>query len=384
MNVALSDLNYVFDDHYIASNQALQSAANIWLQSPALGIDTEFIRVDTFHPRPALIQISDGKECWLVDVPAIDNFSPLLDIISNSAIIKIVHAAGEDLEVFQNLLGTLPQPLFDTQIAAAFCGHGPSIGYSRLVQSVLEIELSKDQCRSDWLARPLTGEQQHYACLDVLYLPVLYQHLSAGLQRLQRANWVDEENQRQVSRYLEQREANYSMEKINNAWRLNETERKRLWNLILGRDALARAHNKPRNHIAKDFALFDMARRPPRHIAELGNLEGLRSSGIRQFGQQLIQLAQDVPDDLVCPPLNDPLGKNETEHMKKLRGVGEAIATHHDLPLELLVRKTEIEHLVRQYFLHKNPAGIIMPERFNGWRQPVIGQPLHDEILSWN
>lgn len=372
------------DRYYIASDSGLKDASIIWQQSSALGIDTEFIRVDTFHPRPALIQVSNGRQCWLVDVLTINNFSPLADVMSAPGITKIVHAAGEDLEVFQHLLGTLPQPLFDTQIAAAFCGHGPSIGYSRLVQAVLDIELSKDQCRSDWLARPLTDEQQHYACLDVLYLPVLFEHLGAELQRLQRTHWAQEENLRQISRHLEQRDANYNMERINNAWRLNETERKRLWNLILGRDALAREHDKPRNHIAKDFALFEMARRPPKHITELSNMEGLRSSGIRQFGHQLIQLAQDVPERLVYPALNDPLGKAETEHVKKLRAVAETIAASHVLPLEILARKTEMEYLVRQYFLHKNPAGIIMPERFAGWRQPVIGKPLHDEILSWN
>jgi ribonuclease D len=372
------------DRYYVASDSGLEQAAAIWQQSPTLGIDTEFIRVDTFHPRPALIQVSNGQQCWLIDVLDISDFSPLSDIITAPHIMKIVHAAGEDLEVFDRLLGTLPTPLFDTQIGAAFCGHGASIGYSRLVQAVLDIELSKEQCRSDWLARPLTEEQQHYASLDVLYLPTLYTHLQAELTRQQRTGWAEEENLRQLTRYREQRDASYNMERINNAWRLGHTEKKRLWHLVLGRDALAREHNKPRNHIAKDFALFEMARRPPGHITELSNIEGLRSSGIRQFGQHLIELARDVPQDLVCPALADPLGKTETEHLKKLRAVTEHIANSHQLPPELLARKTELEQLVRQYFLQRHATGIIMPERFKGWRQPVIGQPLHDEITTWN
>jgi ribonuclease D len=371
------------DRYYVASDSGLKEAAAVWQKSSALGIDTEFIRVDTFHPRPALIQVSNGQQCWLVDVLDISDFTPLIEVITAPHIIKIVHAAGEDLDVFDRLLGTLPAPLFDTQIGAAFCGHGASIGYGRLVQAVLDIELSKDQCRSDWLARPLTDEQQHYASLDVLYLPALFEHLQLELHRQQRTDWAQEENLRQIARYREQRGASYNMERINNAWRLDETERKRLWNLVLGRDALAREHNKSRNHIAKDFALFEMARRPPRHITELANMEGLRSSGIRQFGNHLIQLAQDVPHDLVYPPLADPLSKMENEHLKKLRAVNEQVATAHGLPPELLVRKQEMEQLVRQYFLQPNAAGIIMPERFSGWRQPVIGQPLHDEMIAW-
>lgn len=379
------------DRHYIVSDGGLQEAAAVWQRCPALGIDTEFIRVDTFHPIPALVQVSDGQQCWLIDVLEIKNFSPLLAIITAPHITKIVHAAGEDIDVFDKLLGALPSPLFDTQIAAAFCGHGASIGYSRLVQAVLGIELSKDQCRSDWLARPLTGEQLHYACLDVLYLPALYQHLQAELHRLQRTEWAQEENLRQISRYNEQRDANYNMERINNAWRLGDTERKRLWHLVLGRDALAREYNKSRNHIAKDFVLFDMARRPPRHITELSGIDGLRSSSIRQFGNQLIKLAQDVPPDLVYPPLADPLSKHENEHLKKLRAVTEQIANACHLPQELLIRKMEMEQLVREHFSQSTITGgtdhkktITLPERFNGWRKAVIGKALHDEINSWN
>ena len=372
------------DRHYVFSDSGLKSAATIWQQSSALGIDTEFIRVDTFHPRPALIQVSNGLECWLIDILEINDLSPLHEIITAPHIIKIVHAAGEDMEVFDRLLGVLPEPLFDTQIGAAFCSHGASIGYSKLVQAILEIEISKDQCRSDWLARPLTDEQQHYACLDVLYLPALFTHLNNELHRLQRTDWAAEENLRQIARYRDQRDASYNMERVTNAWRLDEIERKRLWNLVLGRDALAREYNKPRNHIAKDFALFEMAQRPPKHIAELSNMEGLRSSGIRQFGNSLIQLAQNVPQDLVYPLLAEPLSKLENEHLKRLRAVTEQVATSHHVPPEILARKIELEQLVRQYFLQRDAGKIIMPGRFSGWRHAVITKALQDEIASWN
>lgn len=371
------------DRYYIASDSGLQQAAELWYQSDVLGIDTEFIRTDTFHPIPALIQVSDGQQCWLVDVLSINDFSPLTRVIIAPHITKVFHAAGEDLEVFDRLLGHLPQPLFDTQTGAAFCGYGASIGYSRLVQAVLNVELSKDQCRSDWLARPLSDEQQLYASLDVLYLPTLYNHLQERLQQHQRTAWAHEENLRQITRYCDQREASYNIERINNAWRLDEVEKNRLWHLVLGRDALARKHNKPRNHIAKDFALLEIARRPPSHVAELSGIEGIRSSSIRQFGQHLIKLAQEIPSGIVCPPLPEPLGRQETEHMKQLRAVAEHISAALDLPAELLVKKSELEELVRQYFSAEKPTAIQMPERFNGWRNPVIGNPLQEKITGW-
>lgn len=367
--------------YYIANNDELAQAANSWRDTMVLGIDSEFIRVDTFYPIPALLQISDGTQCWLIDVLTISDFSPLIEILTAPHIVKVIHAASEDLEVFDRLLGILPTPLFDTQIAAALCGHGASTGYSRLVQTLLNIELSKDQCRSDWLARPLTDEQQHYACLDVLYLPHIYQDLQQTLEHLQRTPWMEEENTRQLERGREQSHTNYSLEKINNAWRLNDAERKRLWHLVLGRDALARQHNKARNHIAKDFALLEMARRPPAHLAALYSIEGLHPSAVRQFGAQLLQLAQQVPQDLVCPPLNTPLSKAENDYVKKLRATAEQIANHLQLPPELLVRKLELEYIVRQYL---DKRSITLPERFTGWRNTVISAALRDEIASWS
>lgn len=372
------------DRYFITSDSGLRAAASEWLNVPALGIDTEFIRVDTFHPKPALIQVSDGKQCWLIDVLGIKDFSPLTDTITSPTITKIVHAAGEDLEVFDRLLGTLPQPLFDTQIAAAFCGHGASIGYGRLVQGILDIELSKDQCRSDWLARPLSQEQQLYASLDVLYLPTLFKHLQGELQRRNRVSWADEENLRQITRYREQRHACYNIDRITNAWRLDEAARRRLWHLLLGRDALAREHNKPRNHIARDFNLLDMARHPPKHVAELSGMDGMRPSAIRQFGHHLIQLANSTPTDLQYPPMFEPLGRQESDYVKQLRGVTEQAATVHDIPAELLARKLELESLVRQYFQLREHSSIILPERFSGWRDPVIGQPLRTCIDKWS
>ena len=372
------------DCYYLTDDSDLASAAESWRSAKVLGIDTEFIRVDTFYPIPALLQISNGAQCWLIDVLTINNFSPLIEILTASHITKVIHAASEDLEVFDRLFGTLPTPLFDTQIAAALCGHGASMGYSRLVQTLLDIELSKDQCRSDWLARPLTNEQEHYACLDVLYLPELYQQLAQTLAQLQRTPWMEEENARQATRSLELRTLNYSLDKINNAWRLNQAERQRLWHLVLGRDALARQHNKARNHIAKDFALLEMARRPPANIAAMYGMEGLHPSAVRQFGNQLLQLAQKVPHDLICPALNDPLSKAENDYVKKLRAVTEQIASHLQLPSELLSRKVELEQLVRQYLATRSVENISLPERFSGWRSNTIGCALRDEIASWN
>ncbi len=372
------------DCYYIASNSELTQAAESWQHAKVLGVDTEFIRVDTFYPIPALMQISDGKQCWLIDVLCIDDFSSLHAILTAPHITKIIHAASEDLEVFEQLLGVFPAPLFDTQIAAAFCGYGASVGYSKLVQELLGIELSKEQCRSDWLARPLSAEQLHYACLDVLYLPALYQSLQASLTQLQRCDWAAEENTRQQERCRELRTANYNWEKINNAWRLSPSEQQRLWHLVLGRDALARQHNKARNHIAKDFALLALAQRPPAQVAALYSLDGLHPSAVRQFGAQLLQLAQKTPNDLAHPELPLPLSKAENEYVKKLRALTEQIANGLQLPPELLAKKLEMEQTVRHYLAQRPLDETALPSRFQGWRKNIIGTAWLDEMRAWS
>ncbi len=151
----------------------------------------------------------------------------------------------------------------------------------------------------------------------------------------------------------------------------------------LGRDALARQHNKARNHIAKDFALLELARRPPAHLAALYSIEGLHPSAVRQFGAQLLQLAQNVTHDLLCPPLATPLSKAENDYVKKLRAVTEQIAHHLQLPPELLVKKIELENIVRQYLAKQSADSIALPERFSGWRASVIGSALRDEMIRW-
>lgn len=367
--------------HYLDHNAALADAAADWLKAPLIALDTEFIRTDTFHPQPALVQVSNGTDCWLVDVLRITDFSPLAAVMQAPNVLKVLHAPGEDLEVFDRLCGCLPEPLFDTQVAASFCGHGPSIGYSRLVQALLDIPLDKEQSRSDWLARPLTADQLHYACLDVLHLPTLFHTLHEQLTKQQRQAWVEEENHRHLLRYRDQRDASYNLERIQHAWRLDAAQRQRLWHLLLGRDALARHHNKPRNHIARDHVLLELAKRPPNHIAALSHIEGLHPSSIRQWGKQLVQLANDVPQDLHTPELPPPLDKQDSHRVRTLRAAAETVADGLSVPLEMLVRRQEIEHLVR----HTRPdQPIPWPERFSGWREALLCDTFSRVITDWH
>lgn len=358
---------------YLSNNAQLAEAAAHWQQQTVLGVDTEFIRTDTFYPIPALVQISDGNRAWLVDVLSIDDFAPLTAVLQAPGITKILHAYSEDLEVFDTLLGVLPSPIFDSQFAAALAGYGYGLGYSKLVQATLGVEIAKDQTRSDWLARPLSAEQCHYASLDVLYLPAIYQLLCQQLQQRNRLDWVEQENQRLLQKYLAQKEAIYPLEKITNGWKLPLDAQQGLANLVVGRDALARRYNRPRNAIARDHALLELARRPPSHLAQLSTIDGIKPSAVRQFGKALIELAQQPLNNHAFKALDKPLDRQQTRLFKQLRQAVENVSLSAEVPVELLIRKQEIEDLVRQ----ADQEIIHLPERLTeGWRHTLLVEPI--------
>jgi len=179
------------DITFITDNSTLNKCCELWNHAPVLALDTEFIRTDTFYPIPALLQIYDGQHCNLLDLTTLNDFSALSAILTNPSIVKVLHSCSEDLEIFENLLKILPRPIFDTQIASAFLGYGFSIGYSRLVKTILDIDPAKDESRSNWLQRPLSPEQVEYAALDVVYLYRVYLHLQQLLKNTDKKIWVD-------------------------------------------------------------------------------------------------------------------------------------------------------------------------------------------------
>jgi hypothetical protein len=154
------------DIHWIRDNDSLGQHCAEWQHLPFVALDTEFMRVDTFYPIAGLIQIGDGERAYLIDPLTIDNWQPLAALLENPAVVKVLHACSEDLEVLLRLTGSLPAPLFDTQLAAAYLNLGFSMGYSRLVKEVLDLDLPKGETRSDWLQRPLSETQISYAAED--------------------------------------------------------------------------------------------------------------------------------------------------------------------------------------------------------------------------
>ena len=243
------------DYEIISSNERLAELCEKLQSQTVLALDTEFIRVNTFYPKPGLIQLSDGISAFLLDPLSIDQWQPLLNLLTAPDIVKVLHAGSEDLILFLDFFGCLPQPFFDTQKAAAFLGHGPSISYLNLVKTLIGVELDKGETRSDWLQRPLTSQQLHYAALDVKYLPSLYQQLVAELVSKNRLTMVEEECElmRQLALATEQQDNWEDLyRQMGAAWRLDARQLGALKSLCLWREAAQQAENLDRQGPGSD------------------------------------------------------------------------------------------------------------------------------------
>lgn len=177
------DLNY----QMITTNDALAAMSEAARAFPALAIDTEFVRTRTYYPQLGLIQVYDGQQVSLIDPLEITDWAPFRELLMDRAVTKFLHAGSEDLEVFLNVFGELPQPLIDTQILAAFSGRPLSWGFASMVEEYTGLALDKSESRTDWLARPLTERQCDYAAADVWYLLPIAHKLMAETET---AGWL--------------------------------------------------------------------------------------------------------------------------------------------------------------------------------------------------
>lgn len=366
------DARHIEHPVFVDNDQQLQVLCQQWASVPLLALDTEFIRTDTFYPIAGLLQVSDGKGCFLLDPLAIEDFSPLVAVLENPDIIKVIHSCGEDLEVFDCLFGVLPQPLFDTQIGAALAGMDFSMSYQRLSEALLQKHVPKGETRSNWLKRPLTPSQIHYAALDVAYLPDIYRLLEDKLQAQGRMDWWIEDCQAVTDRFCQYTAPEQYYQKIKSAWKLSPAELAVLQTVTSWREQQARLRDVPRGRIVKDRACIDMARRLPESLQELSGMEDMQHRAVRKDGETLLELVREgreINEKEWPAALPRPLPPQTGSLLKTLKSHVEKRAAHLQMPQEMLARKKDYEWLVRER---------VLPATLGGWRKAVIG----DELLK--
>lgn len=366
---------------WINNNNALKDLCDQLADSQLIALDTEFIRTDTYYPKIALIQLSDGETIWLVDVLSVDDFLPLKKLLESPDNTLIFHACAEDLEVLDHAINIQPTQIFDTQIAAGIVNIGYSMGYARLVDSLLDIQLDKQETRSNWLARPLTQRQLDYATVDVLHLHSLHCILLEMLAQQGRFKWFEEETA-ELFKVVDQRKNNQNYyTRIRGAWRLNKQSLKILRHLCMWREDVARNKDVPKSRIAKDSVLFEIAQRVPKYRHELHSIRDWHPSSIRRYGELVLQEIEIslLQDHSVWVP--QPLSSSFNAIAKNIRKLLIKISEEQKIPHEFLTNKRELEDILRS----SQQGKYQLPDRIKkGWRQQWVQPAIESELNKAN
>ena len=254
-----------------------------------IAVDTEFIRDNSYWPRLCLVQIAGPDEAVVVDAEAQGiNLDPVLALFSDSKVLKVFHAARQDLEIFFHMTGGLPRPIFDTQVAAMVCGFGEQASFETLASKLAAVQIDKSSRFTDWSHRPLSQRQIQYALADVVHLRPIYEKLGPKLAQSGRAGWLDEEMATLTD------PATYRVEP-GEAWRRLKVRAGKprflavVRELAAFREEEAQRRDLPRNRLLRDEALIEIAAHTPTTVDELARTRGLsRNLAQGRLGQGII------------------------------------------------------------------------------------------------
>lgn len=257
--------------------------------APYIALDTEFMRDQTYWPKLCLMQVAaTGIEAIIDPLSPELDLAPIYGLLASPEIVKVLHAARQDIEIFYHQGGIIPDPLFDTQIAAMVCGFGESASYETLARKLAHAEIDKSARFTDWSRRPLSKRQLEYALADVTHLRVVYEALAKQLQKSGRSAWVEEEIAALKDPAL------YRLDPVE-AWKRLKprTGNKRFLSLLAAvaewREREAQTRDQPRNRILKDEALLEIAAHPPDTAASLDHLRAVpRGFGASRLGKSLM------------------------------------------------------------------------------------------------
>ncbi|WP_075221041.1 ribonuclease D [Acuticoccus yangtzensis] len=352
----------------ITTTDALAALCERLSAAPFVTVDTEFLRETTFWPKLCLVQIASMDESAIID-PLAEGLSlePLFALLSNQAVMKVFHAARQDVEIFHHLSGQVPSPLFDTQVAAMVCGFGDSVAYDQIVQRVTGAMVDKSSRFTDWSARPLTEAQLTYAMADVTHLRHVYIHLRDTLAEKGREDWVAEEMALLAS------PETYDL-KPEDAWRRLKARARQpvelavLQELAALREREARERDVPRNRVMKDDAIYELALQRPRNAAAMTKLRAVPKGFERsRLGQAVLTLIDEVmgrpADSLPSLPKRKPSIEGASSAVELMKVLLKLSAEAHGVAPKVLATVDDLEAIV---------SGQDAPA-LSGWRRVVFG-----------
>lgn len=349
------------------------AALSAQLQDPPawVGLDTEFVRERTYWPQLALVQLAIGEQILLIDPRLPGMAEALRPLLSDPAVLKVMHSASEDLVALSHDCGVLPEPLFDTQIAAALCGVGGGMGYQKLVQAITGVALAKGETRSDWLRRPLSEAQLEYAADDVIHLGALYHELDARLCAQGRRDWLDQDCARLLAAGKDESER-WPHLSMRSAQLMDAAAQIRLLRLLRWRDAQARSSDKPRSWVLDNELAPALARNPPADRAQLQQRLEAHPKAPRKLGDAIWQaLTTPLADEAEAPLARAPDNEDKAA-LKRLQDAVAARSAELGLPDGMLASRRYLELLQES---GQWPAALA------GWRRQAL-EPVLTPLLK--
>ena len=367
----------------VTTTEELAEICRAYASVPYVTVDTEFMRERTYWPILCLVQLGrprfDGEsdEDWqrdgacIVDPMAPDiSLTPLFDLMADRNVLKVFHAARQDVEIFHNLAGAVPVPLYDTQVAAMVCGFGDQVGYETLVRKIVNASLDKSSRFTDWSRRPLSEKQLHYAVGDVTHLREIYETLSGRVASAGRTAWVSEEMGilTDPATYVTEPADAWKRLKMRNptaklhaaacamaAWREQEAQRR----------------NVPRNRVIKDDAIMELAASRPKNLEALNKSrlltrENRGGEAATSILAALAEVESGAAPDLPRPKENPRPTAGQTALAELLRTLLRAKAADADVAPRLIASTAELDRLA----IEADPADL---SALQGWRREVFG-----------
>ena len=274
--------------------RALEQACARLASAPFLAVDTEFHRERTYFAQLCLVQVASSDEVVLVDPLAIKDLTPLRDLLVRPEVVKVFHAAKQDLEIFHDIWGRVPAPIFDTQVAATVIGLGHQVGYGRLVEDVLGVKLEKAGTLTDWARRPLSSDQLRYAADDVLHLASAYVVIERKLEEQGRADWLRREMEALADPAQYRADPEGAWRGVRGAGTLQGPARTAARLLAAWRDEQARSRNLPRRWVLTDEALVEISKKRPTEPDDLGRVRGLTARFLEENGRKLLAIVEEA------------------------------------------------------------------------------------------
>jgi ribonuclease D len=356
----------------ITTQGELESAIERLEQSDFVTVDTEFIRETTFWPVLCLIQMAAPGFTALVDplAPGVD-LKPFFRLMANEKVVKVFHAARQDIEIIVHQGDLVPHPIFDTQVAAMVCGFGDAVSYDQLVQKVTGVRLDKSSRFTDWRYRPLSDRQLEYALADVTHLIDVYRHLTAELEREGRAHWLNEEMQVLTSRETYDPHPDDAWKRLK--MRVRKPQELAVLRAVAAwREREARERDVPRGRIIKDDAIYEIAQQAPKDADALGRLrsipKGWERSSTAAALLGAINDALSIPkDDLpkLPRPHQPPEGSNAAAELLKV--LLRIVAEKEGVAAKVLASGDDIDRIAAEGDQADVPA-------LHGWRRAVFGE----------